>query len=413
MSLKKRLEDVAPRFEAGGKYEKLYPVYEAFATIFYTPGNVNRGLTHVRDSIDLKRIMILVWLATFPAMFWGMYNVGHQSVSALTSSYQLNELTSVIESSWRLSWAFGDAQSLIVSSWGSQMLLGALYFLPVYATVFVVGGFWEVLFAVVRKHEVNEGFFVSSVLFALILPPTISLWQAALGITFGIVVAKELFGGTGRNFLNPALAGRAFLYFAYPANMSGGLVWVAADGYSGATPLSQWYEGGGASLINNMTGEAITWMDAFIGNIPGSMGEVSSLLIMLTGLILIVMKIASWRIVAGVIIGLVVTSSLMNWIGSDTNSMFSMPFYWHFVLGGVAFGTFFMATDPVSAAFTNQSKWAYGILIGVMTVGIRVLNPAYPEGIMLAILFANLFAPLFDFVVKEQNIKRRQKRTLR
>ncbi|WP_046223393.1 NADH:ubiquinone reductase (Na(+)-transporting) subunit B [Vibrio sp. ECSMB14106] len=413
MSLKKRLEDVAPRFEAGGKYEKLYPVYEAFATIFYTPGNVNQGLTHVRDSIDLKRIMILVWLATFPAMFWGMYNVGHQSFLALTSSYQLNELTSVIESSWRLSWAFGDAQSLMASGWASQMLLGALYFLPVYATVFVVGGFWEVLFAVVRKHEVNEGFFVSSVLFALILPPTIPLWQAALGITFGIVVAKELFGGTGRNFLNPALAGRAFLYFAYPANMSGGLVWVAADGYSGATPLSQWYEGGSTSLINNMTGETITWMDAFVGNIPGSMGEVSSLLIMLTGLILIAMKIASWRIVAGVIVGLVVTSSLMNWIGSETNSMFSMPFYWHFVLGGVAFGTFFMATDPVSAAFTNQSKWAYGILIGVMTVGIRVLNPAYPEGIMLAILFANLFAPLFDFVVKEQNIKRRLKRTSR
>jgi len=346
-------------------------------------------------------------------MFWGMYNVGHQSFLALTSSYQLNELTSVIESSWRLSWAFGDVQSLMASGWASQMLLGALYFLPVYATVFVVGGFWEVLFAVVRKHEVNEGFFVSSVLFALILPPTIPLWQAALGITFGIVVAKELFGGTGRNFLNPALAGRAFLYFAYPANMSGGLVWVAADGYSGATPLSQWYEGGSTSLINNMTGEAITWMDAFVGNIPGSMGEVSSLLIMLTGLILIAMKIASWRIVAGVIIGLVATSSLMNWIGSETNSMFSMPFYWHFVLGGVAFGTFFMATDPVSAAFTNQSKWAYGILIGVMTVGIRVLNPAYPEGIMLAILFANLFAPLFDFIVKEQNIKRRQKRTLR
>ncbi|WP_210441890.1 NADH:ubiquinone reductase (Na(+)-transporting) subunit B [Vibrio crassostreae] len=413
MSLKKRLEDVAPRFEAGGKYEKLYPVYEAFATIFYTPGNVNRGITHVRDSIDLKRIMILVWLATFPAMFWGMYNVGQQAVMGLTATYSGAELASIIDSSWRLSWAFGSAEALVSSGWGSQMFLGALYFLPVYATVFVVGGFWEVLFAVVRKHEVNEGFFVSSVLFALILPPTIPLWQAALGITFGIVVAKELFGGTGRNFLNPALAGRAFLYFAYPANMSGGLVWVAADGYSGATPLSQWYEGGSASLINNMTGEAITWMDAFIGNIPGSMGEVSSLLIMLTGVILIVMKIASWRIVAGVIVGLVVTSSLMNWIGSETNSMFSMPFYWHFVLGGVAFGTFFMATDPVSAAFTNQSKWAYGILIGVMTVGIRVLNPAYPEGIMLAILFANLFAPLFDFVVKEQNIKRRQKRAAR
>ncbi|GMM89623.1 NADH:ubiquinone reductase (Na(+)-transporting) subunit B [Vibrio fortis] len=413
MKLKKWIEGVSPQFEAGGKYEKWYPLYEAAATIFYTPGHVNKGLTHVRDSIDLKRIMIMVWLATFPAMFWGMYNVGHQAVMGLSATYSGAELVTVIEGNWRLAWAFGSAEALTSSGWLSQMWLGALYFLPVYATVFVVGGFWEVLFAIVRKHEVNEGFFVSSVLFALILPPTIPLWQAALGITFGIVVAKEIFGGTGRNFLNPALAGRAFLYFAYPANMSGGLVWVAADGYSGATPLSQWYEGGNSALMNNMTGESISWMDAFIGNIPGSMGEVSSLLIMLSGLALIVMKIASWRIVAGVIVGLVATSSLLNLIGSETNAMFSMPFYWHFVLGGVAFGTFFMATDPVSAAFTNKGKWAYGILIGVMTIGIRVLNPAYPEGIMLAILFANLFAPLFDFIVREGNIKRRNRRMAR
>lgn len=413
MKLKKWIEGVSPQFEAGGKYEKWYPLYEAAATIFYTPGHVNKGLTHVRDSIDLKRIMIMVWLATFPAMFWGMYNVGHQAVMGLSATYSGAELLTVIEGNWRLAWAFGSAEALTSSGWLSQMWLGALYFLPVYATVFVVGGFWEVLFAIVRKHEVNEGFFVSSVLFALILPPTIPLWQAALGITFGIVVAKEIFGGTGRNFLNPALAGRAFLYFAYPANMSGGLVWVAADGYSGATPLSQWYEGGNSALMNNMTGESISWMDAFIGNIPGSMGEVSSLLIMLSGLALIVMKIASWRIVAGVIVGLVATSSLLNLIGSETNAMFSMPFYWHFVLGGVAFGTFFMATDPVSAAFTNKGKWAYGILIGVMTIGIRVLNPAYPEGIMLAILFANLFAPLFDFIVREGNIKRRNRRMAR
>ncbi|MFM2596831.1 NADH:ubiquinone reductase (Na(+)-transporting) subunit B [Vibrio fortis] len=413
MKLKKWIEGVSPQFEAGGKYEKWYPLYEAAATIFYTPGHVNKGLTHVRDSIDLKRIMIMVWLATFPAMFWGMYNVGHQTVMGLSATYSGAELLTVIEGNWRLAWAFGSAEALTSSGWLSQMWLGALYFLPVYATVFVVGGFWEVLFAIVRKHEVNEGFFVSSVLFALILPPTIPLWQAALGITFGIVVAKEIFGGTGRNFLNPALAGRAFLYFAYPANMSGGLVWVAADGYSGATPLSQWYEGGNSALMNNMTGESISWMDAFIGNIPGSMGEVSSLLIMLSGLALIVMKIASWRIVAGVIVGLVATSSLLNLIGSETNAMFSMPFYWHFVLGGVAFGTFFMATDPVSAAFTNKGKWAYGILIGVMTIGIRVLNPAYPEGIMLAILFANLFAPLFDFIVREGNIKRRNRRMAR
>ncbi|QFT08443.1 NADH:ubiquinone reductase (Na(+)-transporting) subunit B [Vibrio sp. THAF190c] len=413
MKLKKWIEGVSPQFEAGGKYEKWYPLYEAAATIFYTPGHVNKGLTHVRDSIDLKRIMIMVWLATFPAMFWGMYNVGHQAVMGLSATYSGAELLAVIEGNWRLAWAFGTAEALTSSGWLSQMWLGALYFLPVYATVFVVGGFWEVLFAIVRKHEVNEGFFVSSVLFALILPPTIPLWQAALGITFGIVVAKEIFGGTGRNFLNPALAGRAFLYFAYPANMSGGLVWVAADVYSGATPLSQWYEGGNSALMNNMTGESISWMDAFIGNIPGSMGEVSSLLIMLSGLALIVMKIASWRIVAGVIVGLVATSSLLNLIGSETNAMFSMPFYWHFVLGGVAFGTFFMATDPVSAAFTNKGKWAYGILIGVMTIGIRVLNPAYPEGIMLAILFANLFAPLFDFIVREGNIKRRNRRMAR
>ncbi|GAB2651683.1 NADH:ubiquinone reductase (Na(+)-transporting) subunit B [Vibrio panuliri] len=410
MSFRDRLDSIAPIFEPGGKYEKFYPLYEAAATIFYTPGTVNKGMTHVRDSVDLKRIMIMVWFATFPAMFWGMYNIGNQSVAALLATYSGAELQQVIDASWRVTLFFGSEQALATSSWLGKMALGASYFLPIYATVFVVGGFWEVLFAIIRKHEVNEGFFVSSVLFALILPPTIPLWQAALGITFGIVVAKEIFGGTGRNFLNPALAGRAFLYFAYPANMSGGLVWVAADGYSGATPLSQWYESGLSGLVNTTTGEALAWSDAFLGNLPGSMGEGSTLFIMLTGLMLIGMRIASWRIVAGVIVGLAATSTLLNLVGSETNPMFSMPFYWHFVLGGVAFGAFFMATDPVSAAFTNKGKWAYGILIGVMTIGIRVLNPAYPEGIMLAILFANLFAPLFDFMVKEGNIKRRKRR---
>jgi Na+-transporting NADH:ubiquinone oxidoreductase subunit B len=409
MSLKSRLESIAPVFESGGKYEKFYPVYEAVATILYTPGLVSKGNTHVRDAIDLKRIMIMVWLATFPAMFWGMYNIGNQAVQALAVSYTPSELEQVIASNWRYLIAFGSLQNIEQADWISKMALGACYFFPVYATVFVVGGFWEVLFAIIRKHEVNEGFFVSSVLFSLILPPTIPLWQAALGITFGIVVAKEIFGGTGKNFLNPALAGRAFLYFAYPANMSGGSVWTAADGYSGATPLSQWYESG-STLINTMTGEVLTWSDAFLGNIPGSMGEVSTLLIAASGIVLIAMNIASWRIVAGVVLGLAVTSTALNWIGSSTNLMFSMPFHWHFVLGGVAFGTFFMATDPVSAAFTNKGKWAYGFLIGVMTIGIRVLNPAYPEGIMLAILFANLFAPLFDFMVKESNIKRRRQR---
>ena len=257
------------------------------------------------------------------------------------------------------------------------------------------------MFASVRKHEVNEGFFVTSVLFALTLPATIPLWQVALGITFGVVIAKEVFGGTGRNFLNPALSGRAFLYFAYPAQISGDQVWVAADGYSGATSLSQ------AASGNLDYANMDQWMNSFIGTISGSAGEVSTLAIILGGLFIMYMRIASWRIVAGVAIGVAFFATLLNLIGSDTNPMFAMPAHWHFVVGGLAFGMFFMATDPVSASFTNQGKWAYGIFIGFMTVLIRVLNPAFPEGVMLAILFANLWAPLFDYFVAQSNIKRR------
>jgi len=412
MSLKHYFEKHAPKFSSGGRYHAFYPLFEAVETLFYTPGRVNKGVTHVRDSIDLKRIMIVVWLAALPTMFWGMYNIGLQPSNVLLSGLDSNSAQQVIKETWQLNLVWGSLDKIAESGWLEKTLLGATYFLPVYLTVFVVGGFWEVLFAIVRKHEINEGFFVSSILFSLTLPPTIPLWQAALGITFGVVVAKEVFGGTGRNFLNPALAGRAFLYFAYPASMSGGLVWVTVDGYSGATPLSLWYAGGQEGLVQAMTGLQMTWFDAFLGRIPGSMGEVSTIIILLSGMTLLFMKIASWRIVAGVLTGLVATSLMFNMLGSSTNWMFSMPFYWHFVLGGVAFGTFFMATDPVSAAFTNRGKWMYGLLIGAMTILIRVLNPAYPEGIMLAILFANLFAPLFDYLVKERNIKRRQSRLI-
>lgn len=229
-------------------------------------------------------------------------------------------------------------------------------------------------------------------------------------ITFGVVIAKEIFGGTGRNFLNPALAGRAFLFFAYPAQISGDLVWTAADGFSGATPLSQWAAGGNHALVNTVTNEPITWMQAFLGNIPGSIGEVSTLMIFIGGALILFFRIASWRIVAGVMIGMIAVSYLFNAIGSETNALFAMPWYWHMVLGGFAFGMIFMATDPVSASFTDKGKWAYGILIGVMCVLIRVANPAYPEGMMLAILFANLFAPLFDYLVVQANIKRRKAR---
>jgi Na+-transporting NADH:ubiquinone oxidoreductase subunit B len=395
MGLKAYLEKIEPDFETGGKYEKFYALYEAAATVFYTPGKVNKANTHVKDSIDLKRIMISVWMATFPAMFYGMYNIGAQAHAAIASG------AGTLPDIWQAALFTALGGSLGVDAgWASMMLYGACFFLPIYATTFIVGGFWEVLFASVRKHEVNEGFFVTSVLFALTLPATIPLWQVALGITFGVVIAKEIFGGTGRNFLNPALSGRAFLYFAYPAQISGDQVWVAADGYSGATWLSQ-----SAAGTLEYTNE--NFIQAFLGNIPGSVGEVSTLMIMIGGAAIIYMGIASWRIVSGVALGVAFFGLLLNLIGSDTNAMFNMPFYFHYVIGGMAFGMFFMATDPVSAAFTNQGKWMYGFFIGFMTVLIRVLNPAFPEGIMLAILFANLLAPLFDYFVAQSNVKRR------
>lgn len=401
MSLKHFLERIEPQFEKGGKYEKWYALYEAVATIMYTPGLVTKNGTHVRDSIDLKRIMIFVWLALFPALFFGMYNIGHQAVVALQAGFGTPD-------TWQVALFHMLGGELSDSSgWISKMWYGACWFLPIYATVFFVGGFWEVLFASVRKHEINEGFFVTSILFALILPASIPLWQAALGITFGVVVAKEVFGGTGRNFLNPALAGRAFLFFAYPTEISGDRVWTVADGFSGATWLSK-AAAGELDYVSNTQ----LWWDAFYGFIPGSVGETSFLALLIGGLALIYLRIASWRIVAGVMVGMILTSYLFNFIGSETNTMFAMPWHWHLVLGGFALGMFFMATDPVSASFTDHGKWAYGILIGFMAIMIRVANPAYPEGMMLAILFANLFAPLFDYMVAQSNIKRRLARNV-
>ena len=394
MGLKAYLEKIEPNFEPGGKYEKWYALYEAAATIFYTPGMVNKAGTHVRDSIDLKRIMIMVWIATFPAMFFGMYNIGLQAQEAIAGG-------AILPDAWQAGLFTALGGNLEGAGGLGLFFYGACFWLPIYAVTFAVGGFWEVLFASVRKHEVNEGFFVTSVLFALTMPATVPLWQVALGITFGVVIAKEVFGGTGRNFLNPALAGRAFLYFAYPAQMSGDKVWVAADGYSGATTLGQ------AATTGFDYSDTAAWWDHFFGFIQGSAGETSTLAIMIGGLFIIYMRIASWRIVAGVAVGVAFFATLLNMIGSDTNPMFAMPAHWHFVVGGLAFAMFFMATDPVSAAFTNKGKWCFGIFIGLMTVLVRVVNPAFPEGVMLAILFANLWAPLFDYFVAQSNIKRR------
>ena len=393
--MRKFLDKLEPNFKKGGKWEGWYALYEAIDTGLFKPSDVTKNSSHVRDNIDLKRVMITVWLCTFPTMFFGMWNIGFQANSimadmGMASQEGLRGLFIGLLAGY-------DANSI----W-DNMIHGAAYFIPIYATTFLVGGFWEVLFASVRGHEVNEGFFVTSVLFALCCPPDLPLWMVAVGISFGIVIGKEIFGGTGKNFLNPALTGRAFLYFAYPAFMSGDAVWTAVDGYSGATSLSIAYSDG----VQALEGQ-IGWMNAFVGNIHGSIGETSTLAIGIGMLILLGTGIASWRIMLGTFVGMFALSTLFNMMGNEGNIMLNVPWHWHLVVGGFMFGLVFMTTDPVSAAMTNTGRFWYGMLIGAMTVLIRVVNPAFPEGIMLAILFSNLFAPLIDHFVVQSNIKRR------
>ena len=401
MGLRSFMDALGRHVQKGSKYEKLHTFYEAMDTFLYRPASVTRTTSHVRDSLDLKRMIILVWLCTFPAMFFGMWNIGYQANTVFAAHPDLLAA--------QTGWRFELIRMLAGFNPGSlydNMVQGAMYFLPVYIVTFAVGITWEILFATIRGHEVNEGFFGTSILFALTLPPTIPLWQVALGISFGVVLGKEVFGGTGKNFINPALAGRAFLFFAYPAAMSGDVVWNVVDGYAGATALSRAAGGGVAALTQG----GLSWTDAFLGFIPGAMGETSTLAILIGGGALLIMRIASWRIVAGVMIGMMAFSTLLNTVGSATNPLFALPWYWHLVLGGYAFGMMFMATDPVSAAMTNTGKCIFGMLIGVMVVMIRVINPAFPEGMMLAILFGNLFAPLIDYFVIQANIKRRAAR---
>ena len=399
MSARKFLDKVEPHFTKGGKLEKYYGLYEMVDTFIYTPADVTRGTTHVRDGNDLKRTMTFVVIATFFCIMMAMYNTGYQANLAM-ESMGLEQI-----SNWR---------SIPMALFGyntlnpfSNLMHGALYFLPIYIVTLAVGGIWEVLFATVRGHEVNEGFLVSSMLYTLIMPPDIPLWQVALGISFGIVIGKEVFGGTGKNFLNPALTGRAFLYFAYPASMTGDAVWVAVDGFTRATPLGIAANGG----LDAVYAANYSWMQSFFGFEPGCLGETSTLAILIGAAFLLYTKVASYRIMAGVFAGMVATSVLFNVIGSDTNPMFAFPWYWHLTAGGFAFGMVYMATDPVSASMTNTGRWIFGALIGGMTVLIRVVNPAFPEGIMLAILFSNMFAPTIDYFVIQANIRRRMKRS--
>lgn len=404
-ALRRILDRQGKMFEPGGKLEKLYPLWEAQDTFLYTPGSVTKGASHVRDAVDLKRIMITVVVALIPAIGMAMYNTGLQAHRFIQAGAQPLE-----------NWQSSVMQSLGLAYDPSSLLAcvvhGALYYLPVLLVTFTVGGLAESVFAMVRKHEINEGFLVTGMLFPLTLPATIPLWQVAIGIIFGVVIGKEIFGGTGMNILNPALTARAFLFFAYPAQISGDNVWVAAktsaDGYSGATALSNGAVGGLPAIAE--TAQGLSWQDAFYGFVPGSMGETSALACLIGAVILIVTQIGSWRIMASAVIGTIGASMLLNAIGSETNLLLNVPFWWHMVLGGWAFGIVFMATDPVSGAQSNAGRWAYGFGIGVLAVFIRVLNPAFPEGVMLAILFMNVFAAFIDHFVVQANIRRRKAR---
>ena len=395
---------VKPSFMPGGAQAKWFPIYDAIENFIFSSTNKTTNPIHVRDSIDIQRIMVIVWLAAFPAMFFGMYNVGSQTLDYLflVGSSNTNDWHHVL-----INLVGYSSDSFLTKMW-----VGAIYFIPIYAVTFAVGILWEILFAVVRKHEINEGLFVSSILFALSCPPDLPLWQAAMGITFGIVIGKEVFGGTGKNFLNPALTGRAFLYFAYPSQLSGDKVWIAGlsdtgitpEGFSGATPLGYAAEDGLQGLTDNFS-----WLDAFLGHIPGSVGETSLIAIGIALIILLATGVASYRIILGTFFGMIVMSSILNIIGSDSNPMFQVPWHWHLVIGSFAFGLVFMATEPVSGSGTNTGRWIYGALIGVTVILIRVINPAFPEGMMLAILFANLFAPVIDHMVISNNIAKRKR----
>jgi len=395
--LRDLLDSQHSKFDKGGKLEKFYPMYEMIDTFVYTPGDVTKGSVHLRDTIDLKRTMVTVAMALGPCILMALYNTGFQANNALSG------MGATVASGWR-----GEILSMLglgvnPANLIANMVHGLLYFLPIFLVTNIVGGFWEVIFATVRKHEINEGFLVTGILFPLTLPATIPLWQVALGITFGVVIAKEIFGGTGKNFLNVALTARAFLFFAYPAQISGDAVWVAADGFTGATALGQAAAGGVAAI-------SAGWSEAFLGFIPGSMGETSTLACLLGAGFLVYTGIGSWRIMLSLLVSAGLFALILNFIGSGTNPMFGLPAHWHFVLGGFAFGLVFMATDPVTGAMTFKGQYFYGALIGVMVILVRVINPAFPEGMMLAILFGNCFAPLIDWFVVDGDIKRREAR---
>ena len=381
------LNKAKPHFEKGGKFERLYPVFEATDTILFSTDEITESGPHIRDSIDTKRIMILVVISLLPLYVFGALNVGFQNALAL----------GIERTGWQNFWVgFGNI-------------------LPIIAVTFASGAFWELLFAVVRKHPVSEGFLVTCALIPLTMPPNIPLWQIAIATSFGIVIGKEIFGGVGMNIFNPALMARVFIFFTYPTKISGDKVWVAGpDGYSGATalavPASELNQQA-TQLLENITQFDFSWWNLFWGWVPGSIGETNKFMILVAAAFLVYIKIINWRIVIGAVIGLVSTAILTNLFSPlSTNTMFTIPPHYHLVMGSFLFGTVFMATEPVTGCHTNQGRWIYGIIFGALTVIIRSVNPAYPEGVMLSILFVNAFAALIDWFVIQSNVKRRAAR---
>ncbi|MDH1471645.1 MULTISPECIES: NADH:ubiquinone reductase (Na(+)-transporting) subunit B [unclassified Shewanella] len=401
MTTQPKKPDLQEDYYATGKSMKGF-----VRSLVIASGRSTKGQVHVRDAIDVKRTMTLVGLCLLPAILFGLYNVGLQAQLALASGLTTPE-------TWKLA-LFNAVSGGLSAETGviGLFLYGLSFYLPIYLTALLTSLFWEVVFAKVRRQELHEGFFVTALLFTLILPVSIPLWLVVMGISFGVVIAKELFGGMGYNFLNPALAGLAFIYFAYPSEVSTVKQLVAVDGFSGATALAQ-AAAGKLQFADYAWYSAFSdpnWWNNFFGFTVGAIGETSTLAVLLGGLLLLITRLADWRIVVGVMLGMIATATLFNVIGSSTNQMMAMPWTWHLVTGGFAIAMMFMATDPVTTSYTRQGKFAYGALIGFMTILIRVANPKMPEGVMLAILFANLWAPLFDYLVARANIKRRVKR---
>lgn len=379
--IKKLLDSTEKHFTGNGRFKRLEPLFDATRTFFFLPSPKTANTPFVRDHLDVKRYMSFVILALMPVLFFGMYNTGLQQGLALGETYSTLKC----------------------------FLVGARYVVPIIIVTYAVGFFWETVFASLRGHQISEGLLVTGLLFPLTLPATIPLWQVALGISFGVVIGKEVFGGTGRNILNPALTGRAFLYFSYPVSISGN-IWVAGasqvDGVTGATALSVVAENG-QKITGALSDAGFSLSNLFFGFVPGSIGETSALCCLIGAVFLMVTRIANFRIIIGGILGLIATSTLFYLIPGGTDSWLNAGPLYHLCAGGFLFGISFMATDPVSAPGTNPGRWIFGILIGFLTVVIRLANPAFVEGIMLAILFMNVFAPLIDHIVLKTTTSKR------